>query len=160
MDGKFDPLIAKIIGKKLSSKLLINILKRNNRSGLYNPIIEYLESNPLITTEELIEFVKKLNTDGRYNRLLDFILGVTDTLQEGGNDLEDELIRMKNTGNFETLFENISSKSINNPRSLLKYLESNNEDGKYDALINMIKNYLGESDEITTKIPSGTKLTI
>ena len=109
MDGRFDPLIAKIIGKKLSSKLLINILKRNNRSGLYNPIIEYLESNPLITTEELIEYVKKLNTDGRFNRLLDFILGVTDTLQEGGNDLEDELIRMRNTGNFENLFENISS---------------------------------------------------
>lgn len=88
--------------------------------------------------------------DGRYNKLLEFLLGESNTLNEDQN-LEELLRQMKKSGQYDEFFDMLAKGLLGDPWEMLNWLEEHNKDGKYNALIEKLKEFLEEKEKIKSK---------
>lgn len=134
-DGIYDALIAKILGRKFNPKSLLEILHKYNRDGKFNQLIKYLEENPSITLDQLLDKMERENDDGRYDDLFEYLLGENDDYNPHPRKLREKLEDLISSGDYPDAKNYIKKEGIEDPYRLLDWLRENNVNGKYDDII-------------------------
>lgn len=138
-DGIYDALIAKILGRKFNPKSLLEILHKYNRDGKFNQLIKYLEENPSITLDQLLDKMERENDDGKYDDLFEYLLGENDDYNPHPRKLREKLEDLISSGDYPDAKNHIKKEGIEDPYRLLDWLRENNVDGKYDDIIRDIE---------------------
>lgn len=134
-DGIYDALIAKILGRKFNPKSLLEILHKYNRDGKFNQLIKYLEENPSITLDQLLDKMERENDDGKYDDLFEYLLGENDDYNPHPRKLREKLEDLISSGDYPDAKNYIKKEGIEDPYRLLDWLRENNVNGKYDDII-------------------------
>lgn len=144
-DGRYDPILARIIGRKINLKNLQDLLNKFNHGNKYDKIIKYLQDNPTTSIDKLIEELEKDNKDGKYNVLIRYIYGEGDDFVPSDQDNIKFLEDLINTGDYPEVRDQIKNQKKNDPYRLKTWLEKNNQDDKYNPFLKTIKEYLENS---------------
>jgi hypothetical protein len=138
-DGKFNPLLADIAAGKAPSLFdLANLIKAHNPKGELNELIDILDENPKDRlVKDILAYAKDNNKDGRFSEFLE-------AMRAGGRqpkltDIVPYIAARNEDERFDPILDMINGNSFPVSR-LLEFLMDNNKDGKYNDLINMIKN--------------------
>lgn len=135
-------------GKTLSNQDLLDWLKNNNADGRYDDLIAALEANPNMNRDELMKMIRELNPNGEMDDLLGFINSEGHAAEKSAEDaLLDYLAKYKDDPRFKDAFDYLDEHGLKDPKAFLEYLESINHDGRYDEMINKLKNMIGEQDK-------------
>lgn len=117
-DGRYNPIIARIIGKKIDMKALKDLLMKYNRRNKYDNIIKYIDDNPNAPIDKVIEEIEKANIDGIYDVLIRYLYGNCDELTPSDQNhdlfLEDQI----DSGDYLEVKEEIADKEKYDPQRL------------------------------------------
>ena len=149
---KAEPEIAKLVdllnGKRLSNEDLLKWMKENNADGRYDDIIKALEENPDMSRAELMKLIRDKNENGELDDLLNFLTSEGHVQPKSAwEKFLDYLAKHRDDEPLQQAYDYLDKYGLKDPSGFRDYLNSINDDGRYDEMIRLLEAFLDDQQK-------------